>query len=141
MSIRRAGNSAPAGLSGAGVRLGYSGAMAALRACPFCRKLFTSGEASTCPECDLALVAMSQLPPSLDALEDEAEHGVAQELEPLVVGQIAALVRVAGVREGFVEARRIAGQPDEGRHAVALLQEVVSHGWAPTLAFGPEAPL
>jgi hypothetical protein len=49
--------------------------MAALRACPFCRKLFTSGEASTCPECDVALVAMSQLPPSLDALEDEAEQG------------------------------------------------------------------
>ena len=49
--------------------------MAALRACPFCRKLYTSGEAVACPECDVALVAMSQLPPSLDALEDEAEHG------------------------------------------------------------------
>jgi hypothetical protein len=49
--------------------------MAALQACPFCRKLFTSGEASSCPECDVALVAMSQLPPSLDALEDEAEAG------------------------------------------------------------------
>jgi hypothetical protein len=49
--------------------------MAALRACPFCRKLFTSGEASTCPECDVALVAMSQLPPSLDALEEEAGAG------------------------------------------------------------------
>jgi hypothetical protein len=55
--------------------LGYSGVMAALRACPFCRKLYTSGEAQTCPECDIALVAMSQLPPSLDALEDEAEAG------------------------------------------------------------------
>jgi hypothetical protein len=58
------------------VRLGYSRVMAAaLRACPFCRKLFTSGEASTCPECDVALVPMSQLPPSLDALEDDAELG------------------------------------------------------------------
>lgn len=55
--------------------LGYSGAMAALRACPFCRKLYTSGEGNTCPECDVALVSMSQLPPSLDALEDEAEEG------------------------------------------------------------------
>jgi hypothetical protein len=55
--------------------LGYSGVMAALRACPFCRKLYTSGEASTCPDCDVALVAMSQLPPSLDALEEEAEQG------------------------------------------------------------------
>jgi hypothetical protein len=49
--------------------------MAALQACPFCRKLFTSDEARSCPECDIALVAMSQLPPSLDALEDEAEAG------------------------------------------------------------------
>ena len=57
------------------MRLGYSGGMAALRACPFCRKLYTSGEAETCPECDVALVAMSQLPPSLDVLEDEAEQG------------------------------------------------------------------
>lgn len=55
--------------------LGYSGAMAALRACPFCRKLYTSGEGKTCTDCDVALVAMSQLPPSLDALEDEVEEG------------------------------------------------------------------
>jgi len=55
--------------------LGYSGVMAALRACPFCRKLYTSGEAKTCPECDIALVGMSQLPPSLDALEDDADAG------------------------------------------------------------------
>jgi len=57
------------------MRLGYPGAMAALQACPFCRKLFTSEEARSCPECDIALVAMSQLPPSLDALEDEAAAG------------------------------------------------------------------
>ncbi len=72
--------------------LGYLGVMAALRACPFCRKLFTSGEAGTCPECDVALVAMSQLPPSLDALEDEAEHGQItfpenQPLPPLYMGR------------------------------------------------------
>jgi hypothetical protein len=55
--------------------LGYSGVMAALRACPFCRKLYTTGEVATCPECDVGLVAMSQLPPSLDALEEDAEQG------------------------------------------------------------------
>ena len=55
--------------------LSYSGRMAALRACPFCRKLFTSEEGNTCPECDVALVAMSQLPPSPDALEEDAERG------------------------------------------------------------------
>jgi hypothetical protein len=57
------------------MRVGYPGPMAALQACPFCRKLFTSDEARSCPECDVALVGMSQLPPSLDALEDEAEQG------------------------------------------------------------------
>jgi hypothetical protein len=49
--------------------------MAALQACPFCRKLFTSEEAKTCPDCDVALVAMNQLPPSLDALEEDAGQG------------------------------------------------------------------
>lgn len=49
--------------------------MAALQACPFCRKLYTSTEGKTCPDCDVALVALSQLPPSLDALEQEAEQG------------------------------------------------------------------
>jgi hypothetical protein len=64
--------------------LGYSGAMAALRACPFCRKLYTSGEAATCPECEVALVPMSQLPPSLDALaEEEAGQLVFPENQPL----------------------------------------------------------
>jgi hypothetical protein len=47
----------------------------ALQACPFCRKLYTSDEARVCPECDVALVEMNQLPPSLDALAEEAEHG------------------------------------------------------------------
>jgi hypothetical protein len=64
--------------------LGYSGGMAALRACPFCRKLYTSGEAATCPECEVALVPMSQLPPSLDALaEEEASQLVFPENQPL----------------------------------------------------------
>lgn len=57
------------------VALGYSGPMAALQACPFCRKLYTEGEQSVCPECEVALVAMNRLPPSLDALEDDAEQG------------------------------------------------------------------
>lgn len=57
------------------MRVGYPYPMAALQACPFCRKLFTTGEARACPDCDVALVGMNQLPPSLDALEDEAEQG------------------------------------------------------------------
>jgi hypothetical protein len=57
------------------MRLGYPASMATLQACPFCRKLFTAGEARSCPDCDVALVGMNQLPPSLDALEDDAEQG------------------------------------------------------------------
>jgi hypothetical protein len=57
------------------MRLGYPAVMATLQACPFCRKLFTSSEARSCPDCDVALVGMNQLPPSLDALDDEAEQG------------------------------------------------------------------
>jgi len=49
--------------------------MAALQACPFCRKLYTAGEETVCPECEVALVAMNRLPPSLDALEEDAEQG------------------------------------------------------------------
>ncbi|MDF3071590.1 MAG: hypothetical protein K0R38_7191 [Polyangiaceae bacterium] len=49
--------------------------MAALQACPFCRKLYTEGEATVCPDCEVALVAMNRLPPSLDALEEEAAAG------------------------------------------------------------------
>lgn len=65
--------------------LGYSGRMAALQACPFCRKLYTEGEATECPDCEVALVAMNRLPPSLDALEEEAEQGqlVLPENQPL----------------------------------------------------------
>lgn len=62
-------------LVGPAMVLGYPATMAALQACPFCRKLFTKDEARVCPDCDVALVGMSQLPPSLDALEDEAEQG------------------------------------------------------------------
>lgn len=57
------------------MRVGYPHPMAALQACPFCRKLFTTGEARACPDCDVALVGMNQLPPSLDALGEEAEDG------------------------------------------------------------------
>lgn len=57
------------------MRLGYPDRMATLQACPFCRKLFTAEEARSCPDCDVALVGMNQLPPSLDALEDDAEQG------------------------------------------------------------------
>jgi hypothetical protein len=36
-------------------------------ACPFCRQLFTRGEVRVCPECDLKVKPLAELPPSHEA--------------------------------------------------------------------------
>jgi hypothetical protein len=46
-----------------------------LYACPFCRTIHPGAKALNCPECDVKLVPMENLPPSVDALLDEAEAG------------------------------------------------------------------
>jgi hypothetical protein len=38
-----------------------------LFACPFCRQLYTPEEADICPECDLEVKPLAELPPSHDA--------------------------------------------------------------------------
>lgn len=43
-------------------------------ACPFCRQLYGSGEARTCPDCGVRLVRMDRLPPSRDAELDELDQ-------------------------------------------------------------------
>jgi hypothetical protein len=43
-----------------------------LLACPFCRELFEASEAERCPECDIPLVALAQLPPSLELSEEQS---------------------------------------------------------------------
>jgi hypothetical protein len=58
-----------------------------LLACPFCRELFPAGEAKTCPECDVELKPMEELPPSLDALADEVASG---EVVPAVERELPA---------------------------------------------------
>ena len=65
--------------------MSYASAVARLNACPFCRALFPSAEAHQCPECGVKLVAMENLPPSFDAVADEAEAGeiVLPEQRPL----------------------------------------------------------
>ena len=55
----------------------------ALLACPFCREMFEEGEAKTCPVCGMALAKFHELPPSLDALHDEAGVPTAPEMERL----------------------------------------------------------
>lgn len=56
--------------------LSYAGPMARLLACPFCRELFAEPVAGgVCPECGVRLAPLEALPPSLDALADEAAEG------------------------------------------------------------------
>ena len=43
-----------------------------LLACPFCRELCEREETESCPECEIPLSPLHALPPSLDALEEEA---------------------------------------------------------------------
>jgi energy-converting hydrogenase Eha subunit A len=44
-----------------------------LAACPFCRELFETGEASHCPTCGIALASLAKLPPS-PTLRDEPDE-------------------------------------------------------------------
>ncbi len=44
----------------------------ALLACPFCRELYGDDEAERCPNCDIGLVPLASLPPSAEALAEEA---------------------------------------------------------------------
>jgi hypothetical protein len=54
-----------------------------LLACPFCRELFEEGEAKACPVCGMNLAQLHKLPPSIDALHDEAGVPTAPEAELL----------------------------------------------------------
>lgn len=54
-----------------------------LLACPFCREMFEEGEAKACPVCGMELAKLHKLPPSIDALHDEAGVPTAPEAEEL----------------------------------------------------------
>jgi hypothetical protein len=53
----------------------YASEVQELFACPFCRELFTPVEGPRCPQCDVELVPLRRLPPSLDVLSDQAARG------------------------------------------------------------------
>jgi hypothetical protein len=55
----------------------------ALLACPFCREMFEASEAKRCPVCEMDLTKFENLPPSHDALFDEAGVPTAPEMAPL----------------------------------------------------------
>jgi hypothetical protein len=78
---------------------GYAGRRVALLACPFCREMFEEGEAKACPVCGMALAKFDKLPPSHDALHDEAGVPTAPEMQSLGWGYLGrgrgALVALA----------------------------------------------
>jgi hypothetical protein len=43
-----------------------------LLACPFCRELFDQNETEQCPDCEIRLEPLHQLPPSHEVIEEEA---------------------------------------------------------------------
>lgn len=52
--------------------MSYAAAVSRLLACPFCRELYTDGEAARCKDCGVELQPLEKLPPSHDALLEEA---------------------------------------------------------------------
>jgi len=58
--------------------------MGQLFACPFCRQLFAKGEATVCPDCDIEVRPLDELPPSDEAKAlDHHEPAPAPEDETL----------------------------------------------------------
>lgn len=60
-----------------------SPAVADLYACPFCRQLFARAEVEVCPECEVKVQPLAELPPSYDAEILEPEDEVPPEDEVL----------------------------------------------------------
>ncbi len=54
-----------------------------LFACPFCRQMFTKGEVETCPECDIKVQPLAELPPSAEAQALDPEQQTPPEDEVL----------------------------------------------------------
>ncbi|MCH2107693.1 MAG: hypothetical protein MK135_00045 [Polyangiaceae bacterium] len=53
----------------------YAQVMGELLACPFCRELYSRGEAEVCPGCELRLVPLHRLPPSYQAEQEDHLEG------------------------------------------------------------------
>ncbi len=52
----------------------YAPMATSLLACPFCRELYESGEAETCPVCGVVLKPLADLPPSFEVREQMAQE-------------------------------------------------------------------
>ncbi len=108
----------------------------ALLACPFCRELFEEGEAKACPVCQMPLAQLHKLPPSIDALHDEAGVPTAPELEPLPLGYLGrgkgplAVLGVLGLAFFFLPWVRLTMPYIDAKSAFDLAHERIGWLWA-----------
>jgi hypothetical protein len=116
-------------------RFGYARRVGLL-ACPFCREMFEEGEAQACPVCQMPLAKLHKLPPSIDALHDEAGVPTAPELEPLPLtylgrgkGPLAALA-LLGLAFFFLPWVRLTMPYIDAKSAFDLAHERIGWLWA-----------
>lgn len=107
-----------------------------LLACPFCRELFEEGEAKTCPVCQMKLAELHKLPPSIDALHDEAGVPTAPEVETLPLTYLGrwkgplAVLGVAGLGLFFLPWVRLTLPYIDAKSGFNLAHERIGWLWA-----------
>ncbi len=62
--------------------------MSELLACPFCREMFAIGETQVCPNCDIQVVPLRDLPPSHEAMLEDELPPVSPEDEPFPMAHL-----------------------------------------------------
>jgi hypothetical protein len=106
-----------------------------LLACPFCREMFEEGEAKTCPVCGMELAKLHKLPPSIDALHDEAGVPTAPEVELLPRTYLGrskgpiALLALAGLAFFFLPWVRLTMPYIDAKSAFDLAHERIGWLW------------
>ncbi len=106
-----------------------------LVACPFCREMFEEGEASTCPVCGMKLAQLHKLPPSIDAMHDEAGVPTAPELELLPITYLGrgkgplAVLGLLGVAFFFLPWVRLTMPYIDAKSAFDLAHERIGWLW------------
>lgn len=107
-----------------------------LLACPFCREMFEEGEAKACPVCGMELAQLHKLPPSIDALHDEAGVPTAPELERLPWTYLGrgrgplALLGLAGMGLFFLPWVRLTLPYIDAKSGFTLAHERIGWLWA-----------
>ncbi|HVH45728.1 MAG TPA: hypothetical protein VM925_25415 [Labilithrix sp.] len=107
-----------------------------LLACPFCRELFEPGEAEACPVCQMPLAKLHKLPPSIDAMHDEAGVPTAPEIEPMPLTYLGrgkgplAVLALAGLAFFFLPWVRLTMPYIDAKSAFDLAHERIGWLWA-----------